>query len=205
MMVATRYVDLAKWATSGFQGLDKDADEGGHEARQGQRPAARQATQAQTHPKGRTCRTVARRNAHKRRTRRAVLRRPLHCLPGRTARSRADTSAGSSSVSSPSATDQIRAIAKEPPRTTESVTAVPRILPSLCRQPPRIRAHNGELSRMRTRRWRACTNKCEPSRTGLQSPCKRAVVPSTLDNGSAGAAAFVRGDLHFRRCQRHTA
>ena len=62
--------------------------------------------------------------------------------------------------------------------------AVPLILPSLCRQPPRIRAHNGELSRMRIRRWRACTNKCEPSRTGLHSPCKRKVVSSILTGGS---------------------
>jgi hypothetical protein len=78
-------------------------------------------------------------------------------------------------------------------------------LPSLCRQPPRIRVNNGELSRMRIRRWRACTNKCELRRTGLQSLCKRAVVRSILDNGSTGAAVCVRGDLHFRRCQRQTA
>ena len=69
-------------------------------------------------------------------------------------------------------------------RTTRFGTVVLLILPSLCRQPPRIRANNGELSRMRIRRWRACTNKCEPSRTGLQSPCKRAVVSSILTGGS---------------------
>jgi hypothetical protein len=33
-------------------------------------------------------------------------------------------------------------------RTTESGATVPLIWPSLCRQPPRIRANNGELSRM---------------------------------------------------------
>ena len=66
----------------------------------------------------------------------------------------------------------------------ESGTLVPLIWPSLCRQPARITANNGELSRMRIRRWRACTNKCEPSRTGLQSPCKRAVVSSILTGGS---------------------
>jgi hypothetical protein len=80
-------------------------------------------------------------------------------------------------------------------RTTKSGTAVPLILPSLCRQPPRIRAKTSELSRMRIRRWRARTNKCEPSRTGLQSPCKRAVVSSILTGGS------LRNALYLRRCR----
>jgi hypothetical protein len=72
----------------------------------------------------------------------------------------------------------------------ESGTTVPPILPSLRRQPPRIRANNGGLSRMRIRRWRACTKECEPSRTGLQSPCKRKVVSSILTGGSRYIRAF---------------
>jgi hypothetical protein len=67
-----------------------------------------------------------------------------------------------------------------------------RIWPSLCRQPRRIRANDGELSRVRIRRWRARTNKCELSRTGLQSPCKRKVVSSILTGGSRKAASRQR-------------
>jgi hypothetical protein len=63
---------------------------------------------------------------------------------------------------------------------TESGTAVPLTLPSLSRQLRLIRANNGGLSRMRIRRWQACTNMCEPSRTWLQSPCKRKVDSSIL-------------------------
>ena len=69
-------------------------------------------------------------------------------------------------------------------KTQKYSTLVLLILPSLCRQPPWIGANNGELSQMRIRRWRACTSKSEPSRTGLQSPCKRAVVSSILTGGS---------------------
>jgi hypothetical protein len=76
----------------------------------------------------------------------------------------------------------------------ESGTTVPPILPSLCRQPPRIEANNGALSRMRIRRWQACTNNSEPSRTGLQPPCKRAVVSSILTGGSHTREAFAQVD-----------
>jgi hypothetical protein len=91
-------------------------------------------------------------------------------------------------------------------RTTESGTIVPLILLSLCRQPPRIRANNGELSRMRIRRSRACTNKCEPSQTGLQSPCKRKVVSSILTGGSTkaqftGHVAIPTAIKHSSACQ----
>jgi hypothetical protein len=92
---------------------------------------------------------------------------------------------------------QIRTSVRQNP---EYGTIVPLNLPSLCRQPPRIRANSGELSRMRIRRWRSCTNKCEPSRTGIQSPCKRAVVSSILTGGSAKNRALpARTRIQLKR------
>ena len=71
-------------------------------------------------------------------------------------------------------------------RTTESRTAAPLILPSLCRQPPRIRANNGGLPRMRIRRRRACTNKCEPAELGFNRLVnERSVACTTVRRQSA--------------------
>jgi len=53
----------------------------GHEGRQGQGPPPRQATQAQPAPGGTPRRPAPRRRAQHRRTRQAVRRRPLQCLP----------------------------------------------------------------------------------------------------------------------------
>jgi hypothetical protein len=61
------------------------------------------------------------------------------------------------------------------------ITNFPVTLPST----PADQGEQRQLSRIRIRRWRACTNKSEPGRTGLQSPCKRAVVSSILTGGSA--------------------
>src|SRR5215831_11335361 len=62
----------------------------------------------------------------------------------------------------------------------ESGTTVPPVLPPLCRQPLRIKANNGELSRVRIRSYRAWTHTCELGRTGRQSPCTRTAVSSIL-------------------------
>ena len=53
--------------------------------------------------------------------------------------------------------------------------------------------NNGELSRMRIRRWRARTNKCEPSRTGFNRLGKRAVVSSALKG-------FIYNIIHYVLC-----
>ena len=61
--------------------FDPDADPRGHEGRQGQRPSARQAAQAERQAGGASRRAVSRWRAHRQRTRGAVPRHPLDDLP----------------------------------------------------------------------------------------------------------------------------